>query len=134
MYEKNVVVNDGFIELATYLKMKNRKIGIISNIPYPDEIFINIFKNLDLNKFIDHFVFSYSNVYMKPHESMYTKALMNFGINPNKALMIGDNYNADILGAQNAGIKACLYDNKNNKEKLNADYYISSFYELLKQI
>jgi HAD superfamily hydrolase (TIGR01509 family) len=42
----------------------------------------------------------------KPHPSIFHAALENFGIPPERAVMVGDNYEADILGAQGVGMQA----------------------------
>lgn len=130
-FAHNVIINDGFIEVAKFLKQNNKKLGLISNASYPDIIFLDILKSLRIYDFFDSAVFSYSNVYMKPHSSMFIKSLMNLQIKPSEAVMIGDNYSADILGAKAAGMKTCLYDNKRRYKKQDADFYINDFSELI---
>lgn len=131
-FANNVIINDGFIEAAKFLKQNNKKLGLISNALYPDIVFIDILKSLRIYDFFDSVVFSYSNVYMKPHISMFIKSLINLQIKPNEAIMIGDNYSADILGAKAAGIKTCLYDNRRMYKKQDADFYINEFSELIR--
>jgi len=68
---------------------------------------------------------------MKPDKSMYLKALMSVGELAGNTIMIGDNYQADIIPAKNIGMKTCLYDNKKTKEQLEADYRVENFKEII---
>ncbi|MGH7809037.1 MAG: HAD family hydrolase, partial [Candidatus Binatia bacterium] len=42
--------------------------------------------------------------YRKPHPRIFELALSNWYFLPNEAVMVGDNLDADIRGAQNAGL------------------------------
>ena len=47
-----------------------------------------------------------------------------------KVLVIGDNPNSDILGANNFGFKSCLFDPKRQHKNIESNYNISSLLEL----
>jgi len=70
-----------------------------------------------LDAFCDHF--SLGNVitvsvsgaahgYMKPHRSIFERALEKAGVDPDEAVMVGDSVKHDIEGALNAGWRAVL--------------------------
>jgi HAD superfamily hydrolase (TIGR01549 family) len=46
--------------------------------------------------------------YLKPHRSIFEAALKCLGIQPEEAVFVGDNLEADIAGAQGAGIHGVL--------------------------
>jgi HAD superfamily hydrolase (TIGR01549 family) len=46
----------------------------------------------------------------KPHAAIFQHALERIDAQPGQAVYIGDNYYADVIGAQNAGIAAVLLD------------------------
>lgn len=48
----------------------------------------------------------------KPHPEIFEYALKKAKASSQQSLMIGDNLEADILGAENYGIKAILYDDQ----------------------
>ena len=48
--------------------------------------------------------------YKKPHELMFDFALKNAGCHPNQCIMIGDDLEADVLGAKRFGMD-CIYFN-----------------------
>ncbi|MCL6633057.1 MAG: HAD-IA family hydrolase, partial [Alicyclobacillus herbarius] len=45
----------------------------------------------------------------KPHPSVYQAACERLCTQPNKAVMIGDNYRADVDGARRCGLEALWY-------------------------
>jgi len=46
----------------------------------------------------------------KPDPGIFWHALERLEANPQQALYVGDNYYADVVGAQNAGLQAVLVD------------------------
>ena len=68
-----------------------------------------------LEPFFAHVVLSEDVGSLKPNKAIYEYALKVNGITPCQALMIGDSYDSDIVGARNAGISA-LFFNPHRKE------------------
>ena len=58
----------------------------------------------------------------KPHKLIFNHALKVANANAENSIMIGDNFNADILGALGVGMKAIYYDfhktNENERENV----------------
>ena len=48
----------------------------------------------------------------KPNPRIFDRALEFSGSSPERTIYVGDNYYADILGAQNAGLQPVLLDEK----------------------
>lgn len=46
----------------------------------------------------------------KPHRQIFEKAFQKSNALPENSLMIGDNYEADVQGAKNAGMKSVYFD------------------------
>ena len=46
----------------------------------------------------------------KPNAPLFNLALGRAGVKPEQAIMIGDNYLSDVLGARGAGIEGVLID------------------------
>ena len=46
----------------------------------------------------------------KPHHRIFEMALERLGVAPNEAVHVGDNYYADVLGAQRVGMHGILVD------------------------
>lgn len=110
---------DGAIETLEYLKAQGYILSIISNgfvevqytklrrsglIPY----FANVFLSEEIG-------------YQKPDIRFFQTVLDRLNASPSECLVIGDNFQTDIQGAQNANIRAVFY--KNNADlPLNCEF------------
>jgi putative hydrolase of the HAD superfamily len=57
----------------------------------------------------------------KPHQKIFEVALSNAAAKVDESIMIGDNFEADILGAKNFGMQAILYNYY--KTEFSADHH-----------
>jgi len=55
-------------------------------------------------------VISYAVEYEKPHPKIFEEALRRAGTKPAETIHVGDSYEADVVGARNAGITPILID------------------------
>ncbi|MFC5044195.1 YjjG family noncanonical pyrimidine nucleotidase [Aquimarina hainanensis] len=107
---------EGAREVLEYLKPK-----------YVLHIITNGFKEVQYKKLenakILHFFDTVTNSeevgVKKPNPIIFEKALQISGANIDSSIMIGDNYEADILGAEKVGIQAICYNY--HQEKLPED-------------
>ncbi|MBB6680540.1 noncanonical pyrimidine nucleotidase, YjjG family [Aequorivita sp. 609] len=53
----------------------------------------------------------------KPHPTVFYTAMEKASVTPDKSIMIGDSFEADILGAQNAGMHTLFYNYRNEAVK-----------------
>ena len=69
----------------------------------------------------------------KPHKLIFDHALTAANANVENSVMIGDNFNADILGALGVGMKAIYYDfHKTNEQERENLIIIKNLKELIK--
>ena len=101
---------DGAIELLDYLK-PNYKLHIITN------GFASVQTKKITNSNIGHYFDTITNSEMagvkKPHPTIFDFALSLANASKKESLMIGDSYEADIVGAQEAGIEAVFFNEQN---------------------
>jgi putative hydrolase of the HAD superfamily len=95
---------DDVIPLLHSLKEKGWKHIIVSN--HVPELH-DIISSLGLSGYVSDIVNSALIGYEKPHPQIYQIALERAG-NPKNVWMIGDNIDADVIGAEKAGIKGIL--------------------------
>jgi len=75
--------------------------------------------------------------YLKPHRAIFEHALECLGVQAGEAVFIGDSLEADVSGAQKAGLLGvlCLHESQEEEPALDngiiPDGIIHSFYELL---
>jgi YjjG family noncanonical pyrimidine nucleotidase len=101
---------DGAIEILDYLK-PNYKLHIITN------GFASVQTKKLNNSNIVHYFDTITNSEMagvkKPHPTIFDFALSLANALKEESLMIGDSYEADIIGAQEAGIEAIFFNEQN---------------------
>ena len=69
----------------------------------------------------------------KPHKLIFDHALKAANANIENSVMIGDNFNADILGALGVGMKAIYYDfHKTNHEERENVTIVKNLKEIIK--
>lgn len=98
---------DGTVEILDYLKPK-----------YELHIITNGFKEVQQGKLnkanIDHYFRTVTNSEMvgakKPHPKIFNHALNLAGARASESIMIGDNYEADILGAMDQGFDVICFN------------------------
>lgn len=69
-----------------------------------------IFVTLELDRFFDFILASGAVGVAKPDAAFFRIALDRAGVEPRQALMVGDSYRADVVGARAAGMDAVLLD------------------------
>ncbi|VAW12679.1 Pyrimidine 5'-nucleotidase YjjG [hydrothermal vent metagenome] len=103
----------GAIEVLEYLKPRY-KLHIITN--GFQEVQDKKLKNSKIDAFFEHIINSEIAGVKKPDPIIFQLALGNARVNAEKALMIGDNLEADILGAQAVGYRT-LHFNAHNEPR-----------------
>ncbi|WOD44461.1 YjjG family noncanonical pyrimidine nucleotidase [Hwangdonia lutea] len=97
-------------EILDYLK-HNYTLHIITN--GFSEVQQGKMKNSNIIQYFKTVTNSESVGVKKPNPKIFNHALKVANTPVNQALMIGDNYEADVLGAINIGMDAILFDSKN---------------------
>ncbi len=97
----------GAYEVLRTLKSANFLLGVLSNRekPLDEEL-----ETLGIADFFEFAVAAGEVGVWKPRPEIFHAALQRAQVNPDQAIYIGDNYYADYLGAQNAGMDAILVD------------------------
>jgi putative hydrolase of the HAD superfamily len=117
---------DGAIEILDYLK-PNYKLHIITN------GFASVQSKKLNNSNIVHYFDTITNSEMagvkKPHPTIFDFALSLANASKEESLMIGDSYEADIIGAQEAGIEAIFF-NEQNIQVENAAFQVKHLLDL----
>ncbi len=121
---------EGTHELLSYLKPKY-KLHIITN--GFSEVQIAKLKNSDIEKYFDKIITSEMVGVKKPNPKVFNYAVKLADTTINESMMIGDNWEADIMGAKNVGMKViyCNFDNNPVGESITS---ITNLLEIKKYI
>ncbi len=99
----------GALPLLRYLKSLYRVV-VISN-GFREVQYTKISKS-GLSPYIDHIILSEDAKCNKPHKPIFDYAFSRTNTRPSETIMIGDSWDADIIGAQNAGIRSIWFNPK----------------------
>ena len=94
---ENNKLMDGAIEILEYLKPKYRLFIITNGFR---EVQDKKLKNSNIKHYFEAIYDSESVGVKKPDPKIFEHALKDSGSNPQESLMVGDNYEADVLGAK----------------------------------
>ncbi|MBR1811330.1 MAG: YjjG family noncanonical pyrimidine nucleotidase [Clostridia bacterium] len=98
---------DGALALLAYLKNKY-KVCIASNASYRQQV--GRLERAGMLRYVDAFFISEQIGFPKPQRAFFEACIAGTAAEPARILMIGDSYEADIVGAHACGIKTCWYN------------------------
>lgn len=124
----------GASEILEYLEGEEIRVGILTNGPFWEQVGKLLALNIDRK--IDYMVTPDLCMTSKPDRNNFRYILQKMELETDEVIMVGDEFNADIKGAQNAGIKGILYKAKTreytSEQEKQADGVIDNL-EQLKQ-
>jgi len=114
-------------ETLQYLQ-KKYTLHLITN-GFSEVQFIKL-KASGLEKYFIEIITSEEAGVKKPDVRIFKYSLQKSGALANESLMIGDDYEVDVLGAKNAGIDQVLFDPLKVYQKNGSTFYINDLEEL----
>ena len=106
-FKIKLVLFDDVAPALNELKGKGLILGLISNIEKDMTATLN---ELGLPSWLDIVVTSLGCGFNKPQPEIFQEALKQAGVQPSEALYVGDQYQVDVIGANQAGMKGVLLD------------------------
>jgi putative hydrolase of the HAD superfamily len=116
-------------DVLNYLKTKY-KLHIITN-GFEDVQHIKM-KHSNLHGYFEHIVTSDRAGVQKPTRGIFEYTISLAKTSKEECIMIGDSYEADIIGARNAGIDQVYFNNMGDRKGKTCTYEISGLKELMK--
>jgi len=120
----------GAIEILQYLRAKNYALHLITN--GFETVQHNKLKYSGLSDFFPVVITSEGSNSLKPHKAIFDFALQKTGASIKESIMLGDDIDADIIGAQNMGMDQVYINHKNEPTTVNPTYTVQSLKELEK--
>lgn len=108
-----VLLNDNITDTLAYLKLEGYSLNISSNTGFIEGPFLRQFLfTTELGNYFDFSVFSDEINASKPSKRFFECVHKSTSSKKSEILHIGDNYNADFLGASQFGFKAFLLEKR----------------------
>jgi HAD superfamily hydrolase (TIGR01549 family) len=106
-YKPFVEIPEEIPTILTLLQEAGYILAVVSNreTPFNEEL-----KDLGIDSYFNFTLAAGEVGAFKPDAPIFLRALEMAGVSADEALYIGDNYFADIIGSQNAGLIPVLYD------------------------
>lgn len=111
-------VPDGLGAALDAMRARGAKVAIVSN---SEGMLDRLFAELDVLRHFDLVVDSGKVGFEKPDPRIFQVAFDHFGVKPAQALMLGDIFATDILGARAAGCRYALIDPYKHYEGAHPD-------------
>lgn len=115
-------------EILEYLKNKGYYLHLITN--GFENIQFNKLKNTNLTSYFTHVITSEASNSLKPKKEIFDYALQKANATTKDSIMIGDNIEADILGAKNAGLDTIFVNHLSKDNLPQANYTIFHLQQL----
>ncbi len=131
--QENWILEDDAIPTLETLKGNGYNLGIVSNAG--DDIDVKqLAQRFGITRYFDFILTSAICSYRKPHPRIFELALSNWYCPPSEAVMIGDNLDADVSGAQGVGLYGVWLNRRSNpptetQERVHPDATLSSLSE-----
>lgn len=116
------------IEILEYLKAKNYLLHLITN--GFESVQHSKLSNSNLSDYFEEVITSEKASSLKPNKEIFEFALQATGAHAHQSIMIGDNIDADIKGAMNAGLDTVFVNHLNIETDVKPTYIVYHLREL----
>ena len=116
------------IEILEYLSNKNYKLHLITN--GFEEVQHHKIKHSGISRFFDKVITSEGSNSLKPHKEIFDFALAASKADIKESIMLGDDLEADIIGAAKAGIDQVFINHIDAKPDFKPTYMVKNLKEL----
>jgi HAD superfamily hydrolase (TIGR01549 family) len=132
--QTNWVLEGDTLQTLKKLESDGYRMGLISNAG-DDQDVQQLARRFGIAQYFDFILTSAACSYRKPHRRIFELALSNWYFLPSEAVMVGDNLDADIRGAQSVGLFAVWISRRAGQRtdeqlSIKPDASLSTLYEL----
>lgn len=115
-------------EILGYLTAKNYRLHLITN--GFEDVQHHKINNSKINHYFDKVVTSEGSNSLKPNKEIFDFALAATGARKEESIMLGDDLEADIIGAANAGLDQVYINHVNKQPDFKPTYTVYALKEL----
>ncbi|MBI5296758.1 MAG: HAD family hydrolase [Chloroflexi bacterium] len=131
--QENWVIEEDALLTLKLLESAGYRMGLVSNAGDNRDVF-QLVERFQIEPYFDFILTSAACSYRKPHPRIFELALSHWNLPAQDAVMVGDTLEADILGAQNAGLSSIWVTrrarNLEKKPLIQPDLSVSTLLEI----
>jgi HAD superfamily hydrolase (TIGR01662 family) len=132
--QTNWVLEDDALPTLKKLEKDGYRMGLISNAGDDQDVH-QLVQRFGIATYFDFILTSAACSYRKPHTRIFELAIANWYFLPSETVMVGDNLDADIRGAKNAGLYAVWISRRagsssEDQPRVQPDATVSTLVEL----
>ena len=132
--QTNWILEEDALPTLKKLERDGYRMGLISNAG-DDQDVQQLVQRFGISPYFDFILTSAACSYRKPHPRIFELAIANWYFLPSETVMVGDNLDADIRGAKNAGLYAVWISRRagsssEDQPRVQPDATVSSLAEL----
>src|SRR5215212_8976694 len=132
--QTNWILEEDTLPTLKKLEEDGYRLGLISNAG-DDQDVQQLARRFEITQYFDFILTSAACSYRKPHPRIFELALSNWYFLPSEAVMVGDNLDADVRGAQSVGLYAIWISRRAGKRteeqlSIQPDASLSTLQEL----
>lgn len=111
------VITDGIEEFLAFLRERNIRTAVISNLSYSQESLKMRIAHFLPNNHFEFVIASSEYIFRKPNPRIFKLALEKAGLQAEDCWYVGDSYQCDMVGARNVGMRGLWYTGAMGEEK-----------------
>ncbi len=127
-FQNHCIPFSGLAEMLSLLRKQGYLLGIISN--GRGEFQTHAIEGLGIQDYFDIILISEFEQTRKPSAEIFHRAAQRLEVMSQDCVFVGDNPDADIIGAKNAGMKAIWKRNLSWQEAKEADAIVDELHEI----
>jgi len=131
--QANWFAEDDAIPMLVTLKQRGFRLGIISN-GADDQNTYALIDKANLRPYFEYIISSAAFGKRKPHPGIFQDALKHFQVPPEQAVMIGDTFEADIVGARQVGMNSIWVTRRVQKTVTRREIQLDAVVSTLSEI
>ena len=120
---------EGTKEVLEELKSRGHKMALLTN-GFEEIQHIKVDRS-GISDYFEALLTSDSLGYKKPNPLIFNLAMKRMGVEPSSSVMLGDNLEADIIGAKEVGMGQVFYNPEGVDHKENIQHEVKSLVEIL---
>lgn len=107
-WEPTVAHDPAAVEVLSALRARGLRTGLLSNTHWPRELHERWLADAGLLDLLDVRLYTSAMAHMKPHPEAFRALLAEVGVEPGRAVFVGDRPRDDISGARGVGMRTVL--------------------------